>query len=182
MSDFESLLGSLKRAAAALRDADIPFAVGGGFATWARGGPETVHDVDFMIKEEDAARALEVLGAAGMRTDVPPEGWLVKVWDGDNLIDLVYRPSGIPITDEVLARCEETRVEAMLLPCLPTEDVLVTKLLSLDEHHLDYASILEGARALREQVDWEDVRVRTKDTPYGRAFFTLAEDLGILQS
>src|SRR4051794_15422182 len=33
------ILDALKRVAAALRDADIPFCVGGGLAAWARGGP-----------------------------------------------------------------------------------------------------------------------------------------------
>jgi len=34
-------------------------------------------------------------------------------------------------------------------------------------------------RALREQIDWEDVRARTAKSPYARAFFCLVEELGI---
>ena len=86
----DELLLSLKRAAAALRDADIPFVVGGGFAAWARGGPPTEHDIDLIVREADAEKALAACEAAGMRTEVPPEGWLVKAWDGDVLIDLIY--------------------------------------------------------------------------------------------
>lgn len=179
---FDALIESLKKAAAALRDADVPFAVAGGFATWCRGAPGTDHDVDFVIKEEDADRALEVLAAAGLRTERPPEGWLVKAYDGDNLIDLVYHPSGMVITDEVLARAEDCRVEAMRLPVMRLDDVLVTKLLSLDEHHLPYPALLETSRALREKVDWEDVRARTKENPFARVFFTLLEELDILPS
>lgn len=41
----------------------------------------------------------------------------------------------------------------MQLRVLSLEDVLVTKLLSLTEHNLDYASLLRDARAVREQVD-----------------------------
>ena len=40
-ASFEELLESLKRVAAALRGADVPFVLGGGVAIWARGGPET---------------------------------------------------------------------------------------------------------------------------------------------
>jgi hypothetical protein len=177
---FDSLIDSLKKAAAALRDADIPFAVAGGFAAWARGGPPTEHDVDFILKAEDTDRALQALGAAGMRTERPPEGWLVKAWDGDNLIDLVFAPSGMVVDDAILARCDETSVEAMRLPVMPLEDVLVTKLLSLDEHHLAFSGLLEMTRAVREQVDWEDVRTRSKSSPYARTFFVLAEELGVL--
>ena len=51
----------MKRAAAALRDAEVPHLLGGGLAAWARGGPPTEHDVDFFVRAEDAERALEAL-------------------------------------------------------------------------------------------------------------------------
>ena len=177
---FEELLASLKRAAAILRDGGIPFAVGGGFATWARGAPPSDHDVDLMIKEDDVESAVALLSQAGMRPEKPPEDWLMKVYDGDCMIDLIFRPTGFPIDDEVLANTPQCKVEAMELPVLRVEDVLVTKLLSLSEHQLHYGGILEPARALREQVHWEEVRSRTKQSPFARAFFTLAEDLGII--
>ena len=41
------------------------------------------------------------------------------------------------------------------------EDVLVTKLMALSEHSLRYESLLAISRALRERVDWDDVRART---------------------
>jgi hypothetical protein len=60
------------------------------------------------------------------------------------------------------------------------EDVFVTKLLALDERSLDYAPALEMARPVREQVDWADVRRRTAESPFAKAFFTLIEELGIV--
>ncbi len=63
---------------------------------------------------------------------------------------------------------------------LRPEDVLVTKLMALTEHTLDYESCLEIARSLREQIDWDDLRRRTGSSPDARAFFTLVEELGIL--
>jgi hypothetical protein len=59
------------------------------------------------------------------------------------------------------------------------DDVLVTKLLALDENSLDYKAVVQVARSLREQIDWEDVRARTAGSPYAAAFFTLAEELGV---
>src|SRR4051794_10659694 len=49
---FSDIEQALKKAAAALREADIPFLVGGSLASWARGGPETRHDLDLMIRPE----------------------------------------------------------------------------------------------------------------------------------
>ena len=174
------MLPSLKKAAAVLRDADVPFAVGGGFAAWARGGSASDHDVDLMIAESDADRALDALAAAGMRTGRPPEGWLVKAWDGDVLVDLIYGPSGVSGSEELMKRAEVMRVEAMTMPVITADDLLVTKLSAMGEHTLDYEGVLRTARELREQVDWDDVRERTADSPYARAFFTLAGDLGVV--
>jgi predicted nucleotidyltransferase len=176
---FEELLHSMKKAAAALRDADIPFALGGGLAVWARGGARTEHDVDFFVKREDVQRAQDALTAAGLRPEEPPEGWLLKAWDGDILVDLIFEPMGGPVDDEFLRRAEWMDVYAVKMPVASLEDVIVTKLLALNEQKLDFASVLETARAVREQLDWEEIRRRTTSSPYAKAFMTLVEELEI---
>jgi hypothetical protein len=55
---FPAMLATLKRSAGALREAGIPFMLGGGLACWVRGGPESDHDLDLMVKPEDAEQAL----------------------------------------------------------------------------------------------------------------------------
>ena len=177
---FEAIEHALKRAAAALRDAGVPFLLGGSLASWARGGPETRHDLDLMIRPEDADTALQALVDAGMTADDPPEEWLVKAWDGDVLVDLIFGPKGLPMTDEVIARGEEMAVLGMEMRVMALEDVLTTKLMALSEHALRYESLLRISRALREQVDWAEVRSRTAGSPFARAFFVLAEGLEIL--
>jgi hypothetical protein len=68
----------------------------------------------------------------------------------------------------------------MEMRVMALEDMLVTKLMALSEHALRYESLLRISRALREQVDWDTVRARTESSPFARAFFVLAEGLGIL--
>jgi predicted nucleotidyltransferase len=179
---FEELLETLKKVAGLLRDAEIPFLLGGGMAVWVRGGPETVHDIDLMLREADAQRAFEVLGAAGLRTERPPEGWLYKAFDGDVMVDLIFEPSGQPIEDDVFERAEELNVSAVPMQVMALEDVFVTKLIAMREHELDYEGVVQMARPVREQVDWNDVRERTEGWPYAAAFFTLGEELGILEA
>jgi hypothetical protein len=177
---FSEIKESLKRVAGVLRAADVPFVLGGGLAVWARGGPATGHDLDLMVKPEDAERALEALEAEGLRTEKPPEGWLYKAWDGDVLIDIIFRPVGEPVDDDVFARADELEVSAVPMQVMSVDDVMVTKLKALDEHELDYERPLEFARSLREQIDWESVRRQTHDSPYAKAFFTMVEELGIV--
>lgn len=181
----ESLNGmvpTLKAAAAALRDAGIPFLVAGGVASWVRGGPPTDHDLDFVVKPEDAERALAALSEAGMRPERPPEEWLYKAYDGDVLVDLIFSPAGLEVTDEVIERGEEREVTAMTMRVMRSEDILVTKLMAMTEHTINYRSCLEIARSLREQIDWDDVRRRTAGSPFARAFFVIAEGLGVVEA
>jgi hypothetical protein len=176
---FEEMLPSLKRATAVLREAEIPHVLAGGVASWARGGPESDHDLDFLVKPEDAERALEALAAAGMRPEKPPEQWLYKAYDGDVMIDLIFWPSGLPVDDELIARSDELEVFAVRMRVMRPEDILITKLSAMTEHTLGFESCLEIARALREQIDWDQVRAATDGSPFAKAFFTLIEELRI---
>ncbi len=177
---LDGMVPTLKRSAAALRDAGIPFLVAGGVASWVRGGPSTDHDLDFLVKPEDADKALNALVEAGLRPERPPEEWLYKAYDGDVLVDLIFNPAGLDVDDELIARGEEREVEAMTMRVIRPEDLLVSKIMAMTEHSINYRSCLEVARSLREQVDWDDVRRRTESSPYGRAFFVIAEGLGIV--
>ena len=178
--NFPDLIDTMKRACAALDAADVPVMLGGGLAMWARGGPPTDHDVDFYVREADAHRGLEALADLGMGTATPPEGWLLKAFDGDILIDLIFRPAGGPIGDEHFERATPMEVMAQPVLVASIDDVLVTKLMALTEQEPDFGSVLELSRSLREQVDWDLVRSRTQTSPFAAAFFTLVELLGIV--
>ena len=133
-----------------------------------------------MVRPEDVERAVAALEAAGMRFEDPPEEWLVKVWDGEILIDLIHHPKGTRVDDDLIERGEVMSVLGMEMRVMALEDVLVTKLMALDEHALRYESLLAISRALRERIDWDDVRSRTQESTWARAFFVMLEGLGIL--
>ena len=175
------LVTTMKHAAAALRHADVEFMLGGGLAVWARGGPPTDHDVDFYVRERDAQRALDALVDAGLRPEQPPEEWLYKAYDGPVLVDLIFRPAGGAIGDDHFRRATELEVLAQSVLVASSDDVLVTKLLALTEQEPDFGAVLELARALREQIDWDFVRTRSSASPFAQAFMTLVEGLGIVE-
>lgn len=177
--EFEAIQATLKRTVAALRAADVEFLLGGSLASWARGGPESSHDLDLILTPENAERALTVLAEQGMRPERPVEGWLYKAWDGDVLVDLIFSPSGLEV-GEVIARGEDLPVLGMTLRTMALEDVLATKLLALSEHRIEYTGPLQTARALREQVDWRKLREQTRGSAYADAFFVLLEGLGVV--
>ena len=92
----------------------------------------------------------------------------------------VRDPSGIVVDDALLETCDLISVHAVTMPVMRTDDLLVSKLLSLTEHHLDFGPPLEVARALREQISWPEIRRRTSDSPFARTFFVLLHELSIV--
>ncbi|WP_018639133.1 hypothetical protein [Parafrankia elaeagni] len=171
---------SLKRVAVTLKEAQIPFALGGSYACWARGGPEPVHDVDFMLRETDVPRAVDVLCDAGLRPVDPPEDWLTKVYDGDVLVDLIHHPVGRAVTDEMLARSRDMSVDSVRMPVLDATDWFEMTLLALDERYCDLGRVIPMIRAMREQVDWTQVRQATAESPFAEAALLVATRLQLI--
>lgn len=177
----QGLVNTLKRVASVLKQAEIPFALGGSFAVYAHGGHSSDHDVDFLIRELDKERALAELGAAGFVAEQPPEDWLVKVFDDDGLmVDLIYRPVETPVTDATLQDSLMRPVEAINMPVLSATQLMIHKLLSFTQHYCDFARGLPVARSLREQIDWDRVRHETAHSPYAEAFLILLDRLDVV--
>ncbi|MEU4219250.1 nucleotidyltransferase family protein [Actinoplanes sp. NPDC026623] len=177
----EGLVNTLKRVASVLKQAEVPFALGGSFAVYAHGGHSSDHDVDFLIREQDKPRALEELSAVGFEVHQPPEDWLVKVYDEDRMVDLIYRPVESPVTDATLRDTVMRPVEAINMPVLSATQLMIHKLLSYTQHYCDFATGLPVARSLREQIDWDRVRAETVRSPYAEAFLVLLDRLDVVQ-
>jgi hypothetical protein len=164
----------------ALKRSVIPFALIGGYAVWARGGPEPEHDVDFMVADEDAGAAAAALAEEGFQVVEPPEDWLFKVYTDDAMVDIIHRDSGDPATRGVVEDADEIEVLSVQMPVLSGTELLVQKLNAMDEHWCDMGRQLPVARALREQVDWPRVRKETAHNDFAAAFLFLLERLDII--
>jgi hypothetical protein len=175
----EAMIETLKKAVAALEAAGVPYLLGGGVGCWVRGGPPSSNDIDLMVLSPDAERAQQALVEAGMRPENPPEQWLLKAWDGEVLVDVIFEPMGLELTEEVMSRGEELSFAGMRVRAMALEDILTTKLMAIDEQNLDFGQLVQIARALREQIDWRRLWERTAHHPYPKAFRVLVEELGI---
>lgn len=176
----DALRDALRRSASALRAHGPEFALAGSYALWAYGGPEPVHDVDFVVAEEDTEAAALTLEKAGFRIERTPEDWLFKACVGDDfVIDVLHALNGKPVTAPDIAAAEELDVLAIRMRVLPPTHVVTEKLNSLNEHHCDFSALLPAVRAVRERVDWEQVRADTSANPFAEAFLVLTDRLGI---
>ena len=177
----DAILDTLKRASSCLKDAGVRFALAGGCAAYARGAAPSLHDVDFVLTEHDVPAARDALRASGFTTAKPPEDWLVKAYDEDRLVDLIFRISDQPITEYLLDRAEPLKASAVIVPVLEATDLVISWLLPMSEHACDYGALLPQVRALREQVDWSRVAAVVAGSPYATTFITLLERLAVLE-
>lgn len=179
MTDID-LRDALKRAASALKAHGPQFALAGSYALWAYGGPEPVHDVDFVVAEPDTEAAALTLEKAGFHIERTPEDWLFKACVDDQfVIDVLHRLNGKPVDAEVIADADELDVLAIRMPVLSPTHVITEKLNALNEHHCDFAALLPGVRAVRERVDWALLRADTAENDFAVAFLVLTDRLGI---
>jgi hypothetical protein len=179
-SDRDEIRNLLKRTAVALKEGDVPFALCGGYAAWVRGAPEPDHDADFLVPEAESERAAKVLADAGLEIEDPPEDWLTKVVSGNSFVDVLWRTCGHPVETDLIERSEVLPVLSVHMPVLGATDIVVTKLMALDEHYCDFARMLPVARALREQVDWPAVEKAVAENDFAVVFLDLLGRLGIV--
>ena len=188
-SDEPPLRAALKYSASALKSDGIPFALGGGYGLWVHGGPEPSHDVDLVVAEADVEVAANSLAAAGLQVERPAEDWLFKAYlaEGDStapteepaLVDVLHRLGGVPVTQALLDTSQEHEVLGIRIPVLPPTPIMIAKLQSFSEHYCDFEQPLLVVRAVREQLDWAEIRRATQNQPFAEAFLFLVERLGI---
>ena len=179
-SERDEIRDLLKRTAVALKQEGVPFALCGGYAAWVRGAPEPDHDADFLVPEADAERATKALADAGLNVVDPAEDWLTKVVGEHAFVDVLWQTCGTPVETDLIDRAEVLPVLSVEMPVLAATDIVVTKLMALDEHYCDFARLLPVARALREQVDWERVRREVAGNDFAAAFLDLLGRPGVV--
>ena len=179
-SERDEIRDLLKRTAVALKEGGVPFALCGGYAAWVRGAPEPDHDADFLVPADEADRAAKVLADAGLDVQDPAEDWLLKVVQGGSFVDVLWRTCGHPVESELIDRSEVKPVLSVQMPVLQATDIVVTKLMALDEHYCDFAHLLPVARALREQIEWDVVRTEVADNDFAVVFLDLLARLRVL--
>jgi hypothetical protein len=178
--DQDNLREALKRVATTLKEIGVPFALAGGYAAWARGGPEPDHDVDFLVSPDDCDKVAGMLAEHGLQIVRPPEDWLFKVFTDDAMVDILYRAAGSSDVHPALQRATEIEVLSVWMPVLSATDILLQKLFVLGERYCDLGAVLPSARALREQVDWDTVRSGVAGNPYAEVTLELLERLEVI--
>jgi hypothetical protein len=122
---FAAVLGD---AVDGLDEAAIPYALIGGIASSGFGRPRWTHDIDILVRPEDAERTLVMLSERGFETERTDTWWIYKGLKSDVLVDVIFRPSGGTYLDaEMIGRAVDREVAGHRVKFIPPEDLLVMK-------------------------------------------------------
>lgn len=178
----QAILEAAKRVGTVLKKKGHPFALAGSVAVYAHGGSRHLqHDADFCILPEDAEAVAATLREAGLGVRTPPEDWLLKTTCFDQDVDLIFELARRPVGPELLERAQQLPVDSVRMPVLAPTDLMRSLVAVFSEHHCDFGSVLPVARALREKVDWEELRRTCGDEPMPAAFLFLLERLHVIE-
>jgi hypothetical protein len=149
-----------RRMMEALKRADVAFLVGGAYAfTPFTGIPRSTKDFDVFVAKSDIARALQVLEAAGFRTELTFPHWLAKGYWGNDFIDLIFGSgNGVaPVDARWFDNAPTGTVLGLEVRLAPAEEMLWSKAFVMERERYDGGDVIHLLRARADKLDWHRV-------------------------
>jgi predicted nucleotidyltransferase len=177
----DDLVTTLGEMVGVLERASIEHVLIGGLAVTLVGRPRHSRDIDFLVRPEDAPRALDEAARAGFEVNPINPHWLFKAFKHGVQVDLIFKVRGdIYLDEEMVRRASRLSFKGCDVRVVPREDLLVIKALAHDEettrHWWDALSILPAGG-----LDWDYVIRRAMKGPHRvLALLHYAVSLGLL--
>lgn len=156
-----------------LQRAEIPFLVGGAYALqFATGVERHTKDFDIFVPPVDAPRVLDLLAAAGCRTELTFPHWLGKAFGDDAFIDVIFSSgNGVAQVDDAwFANAPEGEVFGIPVRLCPVEEIIWSKAYIMERERYDGADVAHILRAQGERLDWQ--RLLKRFGPDWRVLFS----------
>jgi predicted nucleotidyltransferase len=151
----EAVAAVLRDTVGALESADVPYVLIGGLASTVLGRARTTEDIDLLVFQDDAKRALEALAGAGFETEETNPEWIYKASRDGIEIDLIFWLKGdIYLDDEMLSRAPDAAYDGVPVRVVPPEDLIVIKAAVHDEQTPRHWHDALGVIAEHE-LDWD---------------------------
>jgi hypothetical protein len=142
----------------ALKAADVPFLIGGGYATARHTRIDRrVKDLDLMIRRADWAPTAHALRAVRIHTYLPFPHWLGKAQARGAVVDIIFSSGNaiVAVDDAWFERAETTRVLGFTVKLCPPEELLWSKAFIMERERFDGADVMHLIRACGRALDWE---------------------------
>jgi hypothetical protein len=141
-----------------LREAQVPFLVGGAYALGHYTGiVRCTKDLDIFVKRADCERALEVLSAAGYQCELTFPHWLGKAHCGEDVIDVIFGSGNglCPVDDEWFGEAARHDILERNVLVTPPEEMIWSKAFILERERYDGADVAHVIRACARTLNWD---------------------------
>jgi hypothetical protein len=157
----ESTRNFYLRALQTLDDAGIDYMVGGAYSLGYHAGiVRHTKDLDTFVRPIDSHRALDALGAAGLRAEMIFPHWLGKALDPKDettFVDVIFGSGNglCPVDDEMFANAVSGEALGRSAKLCPAEEIIFSKAFVQERERFDGADIHHLVLARGHELDWE---------------------------
>jgi hypothetical protein len=149
-----------------LREAGVPYLVGGAYA-FARytGIVRHTKDFDVFVHSRDFDAALDGFARAGYAVDRTFPHWLGKVFKGDDFVDLIFGSgNGIARVDDLwFEHAVEDEVLGIPVRLIPAEEMIWSKSFIMERERFDGADVVHVLHSRAGELDWQRLLGRYGD-------------------
>jgi predicted nucleotidyltransferase len=173
----------LREAAQLLDDAGLDYVVMGGLGFSSLGQPRWTHDIDFLLRPDQAHDALELLAGSGFRTEETDPWWLYKAFNQEVMVDIIFRSAGdIYLDADMMERSTMRDFDGSPIRVISPEDLIVIKSVAASEaspyHFYDALGVISAC-----ELDWDYLVSRARRSGLRRLFslllFAQSNDLDV---
>ena len=141
-----------------LRDAQVPFLVGGSHAfSLLTGHQRPTKDLDLFIRRDDWERVAGLATGAGWVAELTYPHWLGKVIDAPFFVDAIFNSGNglCPVDDSWFEHAVNGRLLGQSVQLLPPEEGVWTKAFVMERERFDGADVAHLLLACAPRLDWQ---------------------------
>jgi hypothetical protein len=146
-----------RRSVVALRDADIPFLIGGAYVVEVYAGvSRQTKDFDLYLRPQHVGSALDALQRAGYKTEKTFPHWLAKAERGRDCVDLIFRAGNglCEVDDSWFERAHNSRFLGLRVKLSAPEEMIWMKAYIMERERFDGADIAHILQSCAQKLDW----------------------------
>ncbi|HWY86204.1 MAG TPA: hypothetical protein VNX28_05750 [Gemmataceae bacterium] len=152
-----------RRAFEILKDAEIPFLLGGAYAFGHYTGiARHTKDLDLFVRPAHVQHTLQVLAAAGYRAELLFSHWLGKAFHGNDFVDIIFSSGNglCRVDDAWFANAVGGNVLGANVRLTPVEEMIWQKAYIMERERFDGADVIHLLHARGRQLDWDRLLFR----------------------
>ena len=147
-----------RRTLEAVTAAGIPFMIGGAFALdYSLGTNRRTKDLDILVKPDDIQPTLDVLAAAGYRTELTDPNWIGKAFCAEDFVDVIFGfGNGLAkVDDSWFPHAADGQLWGVPAKFCPLEESMWSKAFVMERDRFDGADVAHVIRLKGQELDWE---------------------------